>query len=112
MNLASNNELDSTSTNSPVYRAGIPDVTTLFQEKESVFERSPLSPRNRPQRPLLYVFRFKYGLQYSLLFFIVHNGLWKTKNHCLKEPIFVFRGLFDCIKNDMWYCLSLFYFFW
>jgi len=55
------NELDSTSTNSPVYRAGIHDVTTLFQRGESVCERSQLSPRNRPQRPSFFVFRFKYG---------------------------------------------------
>ena len=55
------NELDSTSSNSPVYRAGMHDVTTWFQREDSVCERSQLSPRNRLQRPSFFVFRFKYG---------------------------------------------------
>ena len=55
------NELVSTSTNSPVHRAVIHDMTTWFQREESVCERSQLSPRNRLQRPSFFVFRFKYG---------------------------------------------------
>jgi len=57
------NELDSTSTNSPVYRAGIHvhDVTTLFQREESVCERSQLSPRNRLQRPSFLACRYCFA---------------------------------------------------
>ena len=55
------NELGSSSTNAPVHRAGIHDVTTLFQREENVCERSQLSRRNRLQRPSFFVFRFKYG---------------------------------------------------
>jgi len=46
----------------------------------------------------------------SLLFFIVHNGLWKTKYHFFKEPNFVFRVLFDCMKNKKRYVILFFVF--
>jgi len=74
------NELDSTSKDSPVYQAGIHDVATLFQREKHVHESTcyrrylPGTDRSAP-RVSFFVLSTVNGLQYSLLFFIVHNGL-------------------------------------
>jgi len=60
------NELDSTSTNSPVYRAGIPYVTTLFQREKSMCDRSQLSPRNRLQRSSFFWRRTEVRAYYGM----------------------------------------------